>query len=73
MAISRSVADNNARPARVVGYVSMIPPWVLLVDHGHVGPHRLGERGHHHVEGGLPHSGCCLHIADSGAFGPPDS
>jgi hypothetical protein len=42
MAIGRSVAGNNARPARVIGYVCMSPPLVFLVDHGHVRSHRLG-------------------------------
>ena len=41
MAISRSVAGNNACPARVIGYIRMIPPLVFLVDHGHVRSHRL--------------------------------
>ena len=50
MAISRSVAGNNARPARVIGYIRMIPPLVFLVDHGHVRSHRLGEGGHHQAD-----------------------
>jgi hypothetical protein len=73
MAISRSVAGNNARPARVIGYIRMIPPLVFLVDHGHVRSHRLGEGGHHQADDGLPHSGPCLHIADGEGLGPPDS
>ena len=44
--------------------IRMIPPLVFLVDHGHVRSHRLGEGGHHQADGGLPHSGSCLHIAD---------
>ena len=63
MAISRSVAGNNARPARVIGYIRAIPPLVFLVDHGHVRSHRLGEGGHHQVNGGLPRSGSRLHVA----------
>jgi hypothetical protein len=47
MAISRSVAGNNACPARVIGYIRMIPPLVFLVDHGHVRSHRLGKGRHH--------------------------
>jgi len=47
MTVSRSVAGNNACPARVIGYIRMIPPLVFLVDHGHVRSHRLGEGGHH--------------------------
>ena len=73
MAISRSVAGNNARPARVIGYIRVIPPLVFLVDHGHVRSHRLGEGGHHQVDGGLPRSGSRLHIADGEALGPPVS
>ena len=73
MAISRSVAGNNARPARVIGYIRAIPPLVFLVDHGHVRSHRLGEGGHHQVNGGLPRSGSRLHVADGEALGPPVS
>ena len=73
MAISRSIAGNNACPARVIGYIRMIPPLVFLVDHGHVRSRRLGEGGHHQADGDLPHSGSCLHIADGEALGPPDS
>jgi hypothetical protein len=73
MAISRSVAGNNARPARVTGYIRMMPPLVFLVDHGHVRSRRLGEGGHHQVDGGLPHSGSCHQIADGEALVPPVS
>jgi hypothetical protein len=35
MAISRSVAGNNARPARVIGYIRKIPPlrfsWIMVM------------------------------------------
>jgi hypothetical protein len=42
MTISRSVAGNNARPARVIGYIWMIPASVFFVDRGHVRSHRFG-------------------------------
>ena len=71
MAIGRSVAGNNARPARVISYTRMIPPLVFLVDHGHVRSHRLGEGGHHQADGRTPQS--CFHSADGEALGPPDS
>ena len=73
MPVSRSVAGNNARPARVIGYIRMIPPLAFLVDHGHVRSLRLGEGDRHQVDGGLPHSGSCPHIADGEALGPPVS
>jgi hypothetical protein len=47
------------RPARVIGYDRVIPPLVLM-DHHHVGSRRLGDGGHHQVDGGLPHSAVLL-------------
>ncbi len=41
MTISRPVAGDDARPARIIGYDSLVLPLVLLVDHGHVCSHRL--------------------------------
>ena len=56
MTVSRPVAGDNARPPRIIGYDSLVLPLVLLVDHGHVRSHRLGEGDHHQAVGGLP---CC--------------
>src|ERR1700686_3976357 len=73
MAISRSVAGYNARPTRIIGYDRSIPSLVILVGQGHVRSYRLGEGDHHQADGGLPHSGSCLHIANGRELGPPDS
>jgi hypothetical protein len=57
MPISRPVAGDNARPPRIIGHDSLVLPLVLLVDHGHVRSHRLGEGDHRQAVGGLPYSG----------------
>ena len=72
MAISRSVAGNNARPARVIGYIRVIPPLVFLVDHGHVRSHRLGDTGHHQADAGLPGLVFILPVVRSLAHPIPD-
>ena len=55
MAISRSVAGYNARPARVTGYDRVIHILMSLVDHRHIRSHRLGDAGHHQADAGLAH------------------
>jgi hypothetical protein len=70
MAISRSVAGYDARPARVTGYDRVIRVLVSLVDHRHFRSRRLGDAGHH---AGLPHSWFCFHFAGCEELGPPDS
>jgi len=50
MTISRPVAGDNARPARIIGYDRLIPLLVRLVDHRHVCAHRWGEGGHHQAD-----------------------
>jgi hypothetical protein len=57
MTISRPVAGDNARPPRIIGHDSLVLLWVLLVDHGHVRSHRVGEGGHRQAVGGLPTRG----------------
>jgi hypothetical protein len=54
MTISRPVAGDNARPPWIFGHDSLVLPLVLLVDHGHVRSHRLGEGDHHQAVGSLP-------------------
>lgn len=57
MTISRSVAGDNTRPPRIIGHGGLVLPLALLVDHGHVRSHRLGEGDHHQAVGGLPTPG----------------
>jgi hypothetical protein len=56
---SKQISMAAVRPARVIGYDRVIPPLVLM-DHHHVGSRRLGDGGHHQVDGGLPHSAVLL-------------
>src|SRR6202011_6149361 len=50
MTISRPVAGDNARPARIIGYDRSIPSLVILVGQGHVRSYRLGEGDHHQAD-----------------------
>ena len=75
MPIRRSVARYNARPARIIGYIRMIPPLVFVVDHCHVRSHCLNDAGHHQTDAGaaLQVSAFILPVATSLATRFPTS